>query len=79
MYIFQDNKFVDMPANETDSGRLLLIKSTDDQVVNDHLQHSSAEAINNNRNNERENSDVIDELEKDERRIVASKLLERQG
>ena len=68
-----------MPANETDSGRLLLIKSNDDQLVNDHLQHSSAEAINNNRNNERENSDVIEELEKDERRIVASKLLERQG
>merc|ERR1712223_2085134 len=74
-----DNKFVDMPANETDSGRLLSIKSTDDQLVKDHIQHSSAEAINNNQNTNRENSDVIDELEKDERRIVASKLLERQG
>merc|ERR1712223_1470042 len=75
----KDNKFVDMPANETDSERLLLIKSTDDQLANDHLQHTGAEAINNNRNNERGNSDIIDELEKDERRIVASKLLERQG
>ena len=68
-----------MSANETDSGRLLLIKSTDDQLVKDHIQHSSAEAINNNQNTNRENSDIIDELEKDERRIVASKLLERQG
>ena len=68
-----------MPANDADSGRLLLIKSTDDQLVNDHMQHSNAEAINNSQNTNRENSDVIDELEKDERRIVASKLLERQG
>ena len=70
---------IDMAVNEKDSGQTLLMKSKDDQLAGGRLQQSSTEIISNEHNNPRENFDSLEEKEKDERRIVASKLLERQG
>ena len=75
----QDNKYIDVPPIENDPVRSLHIKSTEEKVVKEHQQLASTDEINNSQRTIRENSDGLDELERDERRMIASKLLERQG
>ena len=70
---------IDVATNENDSGRSLLIKSEDDKLLKEHIQNSSTDAINNSQPTIKETSNVLEEFEKDERRMVATKLLERQG
>ena len=57
----------------------LHIKSTEEKVVKEHQQLASTDEINNSQRTIRENSDGLEEFERDERRMIASKLLERQG
>ena len=75
----QDNKYIDVPPVDNDPGRSLLVKSTEEKVVKEHQQLASTDEINNSQRTIRENSDGLEELERDERRMIASKLLERQG
>ena len=75
----QDNKYIDIPPTENDPGRSLHVKSTEEKVVKEHQQLASTDEINNSQRTIRENSDGLEEFERDERRMIASKLLERQG
>ena len=70
---------IDEVLNVKASGPALLMKLTDDQLVEGKLQQSSEEIISSAHSIGSENLDAFDETEKDDRRIVASKLLERQG